>query len=316
MNSKNFIHSSSKEQCERNNMEDFYNIHYCEKTGCWIFNVCDGHGGYKVAEYINENFNKFIIQKICSENNSKKKGLEEILNESIRILDNEIKKLPFSEHTGSTMVSVIFFEDYFYFVNIGDSNIICNTKPLTYFNELHNMDNKKEIMRINKYSYISEGRIEGNINLSRAFGDFRYKKNGTIDSPMIITPVIDIIHINKIIDFNHNPFFLLASDGLTIRFTRKQLLKIIEIYLECGYTTQKIVSLLTNYCCNKKNEDNIAIILCLIRQDKPNEKLIEELNFIKNCVKSNKEVDFGTFTIIKSLIKFECKEENKLNSYN
>lgn len=309
MNNLNFIHSSSKEQCERENMEDVYNIHHCEKSGCWIFNVCDGHGGYKVAEYINEYFIKYVMKNISENKINNENDMIESLNNVITVLDEEIREFPCSEHVGSTMVSVIFYNNYFYFINIGDSNIICNTKPNAYYNELHNLENKKEIMRINKNSYISNGRIEGVINLTRAFGDFKYKKNGCKDSPIITTPVIDYIHIDKITEYNHNPFFLLASDGLTILFTRKQLLKTIELYLECGYSSQKIVSLLTKYCCKKKNVDNIAIILCVIRQDQPNEKLANELEYIKKNINKIDTTDYGIFSTIKKLIKFECSQE-------
>ena len=64
-----------------------------------------------------------------------------------------------------------------------------------YFNKLHVPTDKEEKNRINKFSFIQNDRIEGVINLSRAFGDFRFKHQDKSTSPMISTPDIDIIEM-------------------------------------------------------------------------------------------------------------------------
>lgn len=286
-------YSSSKKQCNRKYMEDYYNIHFCFENDCWIFNVCDGHGGYQVAEFINKNFNIYLIDKI----NLLKKAHKEIntkmlktsIKELIEELDKEIEKLPCAEFTGSTFASVIYYQNHLYFINIGDSNIICNMVPI-YFNKLHVPTNKEERLRIIRNTFIENNRIEGMINLSRAFGDFRFKQKDKSLSPIISTPDIDVLNINEVLEYNKYPWILISSDGLLILFQRVELCKIINMYLKNGYTCDYVVKLLISYCHHHNNDDNVTIILIIL----------------ENKEKSNFKVD--SFKVIRDKIMKYCME--------
>lgn len=64
-----------------------------------------------------------------------------------------------------------------YVANAGDSRCVLaragTAVPLSFD---HKPDNEEEKLRIEKAgSTISEGRVDGNLNLSRALGDLRYK---------------------------------------------------------------------------------------------------------------------------------------------
>lgn len=66
--------------------------------------------------------------------------------------------------------------------NAGDSRCVLARKgtaiPLSFD---HKPDNEIEKNRIHKAgSTITEGRVDGNLNLSRAIGDLRYKQNKSI----------------------------------------------------------------------------------------------------------------------------------------
>lgn len=60
--------------------------------------------------------------------------------------------------------------------------------------EDHKPDDPKEIKRIQDAGgYVSDGRVNGNLNLSRALGDLEYKKDRTITpEKQIITSLPDI----------------------------------------------------------------------------------------------------------------------------
>ncbi|QKE44575.1 hypothetical protein Yalta_128 [Yalta virus] len=294
-------YSSSKRKCNRRYMEDYYNIHFCFDNDCWIFNVCDGHGGYEVAEYVNKHFNIRMIETInsCKTNigeKDQKNDVSEIRNEEhedgkyddgkyddeknilkvlkssitdmIEKLDKDIETLPFAEHTGSTLASVVYYNGYLFFINIGDSNIICNMQR-PYFNKLHVPSDKEERTRINKSSFIENERIEGVINLSRALGDFRFKNQDKSLSPMISTPDIDIIEIKKIYEYNDKPWIFLSSDGLLILFSRREIRRIINTYIDYGYDCDNIVKIFMDYCSYYNNDDNVAVILIFL-EDKQN----------------------------------------------
>lgn len=318
-------YSSSKEQCNRKYMEDYYNIFFCFENDCWIFNVCDGHGGFEVAEFINKNFNKIFINEINTLKKKYKiiepKTLKTVLIDIIEELDKEIEKLPCAEFTGSTFASVIYYNNNLYFVNIGDSNIICNMKP-PYFNKLHVPTDKIEKSRIIKSSFIENDRIEGMINLSRAFGDFRFKRKNKNTSPMISTPDIDIIDIRKVYEYNNIPWMLLSSDGLLILFTREEISKIVNIYLKYGYDCDYIVKLLMAYCCFYNNDDNVTILLICLntkQSEIPKSKLFMLIKnkIRKQChsiLKEQKKIKWKKqLQIIKENIIYEFKDFENLN---
>lgn len=318
-------YSSSKEQCNRKYMEDYYNIFFCFENDCWIFNVCDGHGGFEVADFINKNFNKILINEINILKKKYKVIEPKILKSSIidiiEQLDKEIEKLPCAEFTGSTFVSVVYYNNNLYFINIGDSNIICNMKP-PYFNKLHIPTDKIEKSRIIKSSFIENDRIEGMINLSRAFGDFRFKRKNKNNSPMISTPDIDIIDIRKLYEYNNIPWMLLSSDGLLIFFTREELNKIINIYLEYGYDCDYIVKLLISYCCFHNNDDNVTILLICLNTKEENKHKHKLFDLIKNkirkqcqhALKENKKIKWKRYLqSIKENIIYEFKDFGNLN---
>jgi len=68
-------------------------------------------------------------------------------------------------------------KDKIYCANIGDSRSILFTgETVIPLSEDHKPDNDVELRRIKKANhFVEEGRIDGNLALSRAFGDFQYK---------------------------------------------------------------------------------------------------------------------------------------------
>jgi len=80
--------------------------------------------------------------------------------------------------------------------NAGDSRAVLSTKGSVYeLSHDHKPDNEIERSRIEKAGgYISDGRINGNLNLSRALGDLEYKKDDKIGvHEQLITACPEII---------------------------------------------------------------------------------------------------------------------------
>lgn len=70
-------------------------------------------------------------------------------------------------------------KDKFYTANIGDSRaVLCRSGKAVPLSFDHKPDHPQEHNRIEKAGGIVEqGRINGALNLSRAFGDFEFKNN-------------------------------------------------------------------------------------------------------------------------------------------
>lgn len=81
--------------------------------------------------------------------------------------------------TGCTGNVILITPEKYVIANIGDSrSALCRGGVNVQFSEDHKPENPEEERRIIKAGgQIQMGRVNGGLNLSRAFGDFDYKRN-------------------------------------------------------------------------------------------------------------------------------------------
>lgn len=89
-------------------------------------------------------------------------------------LDAKVSKEDFAMDTGSTSCVVFFTNKTIYCANAGDSRGVLSTGtstvPLSFD---HKPDNDGELARIEAAKhFVEDSRVDGNLALSRAFGDF------------------------------------------------------------------------------------------------------------------------------------------------
>ena len=101
-----------------------------------------------------------------------------------------------------------------YFANAGDSRVVLCKKGQAYPMSLdHKPENEIEKNRIYKADgWISEGRVKGNLNLSRGLGDLEYKQNTKLppeEQMITANPDIKIEELDKDCDF-----IVLGCDGI------------------------------------------------------------------------------------------------------
>jgi len=116
---------------------------------------------------------------------------------------------------GCTANVILIKNSTIYSANAGDSRAIlsCRSNSCICLTKDHKPDDICEAERISKAGgYISEGRVNGGLNLSRAIGDLSYKMNKSLkQEEQIIScePDIKKIMITKDIDF-----ILMGCDGI------------------------------------------------------------------------------------------------------
>jgi protein phosphatase 1G len=101
-----------------------------------------------------------------------------------------------------------------YFANAGDSRVVMCKKGVAYAqSEDHKPDMKSEKDRIyNAEGWISDGRVKGNLNLTRGFGDLEYKQNKNLKpEEQMITANPDIKEVNFEDDIE---FVIIGCDGI------------------------------------------------------------------------------------------------------
>lgn len=133
------------------------------------------------------------------------------LTDSVNAKDNDE---PFESTAGCTANVALIVGNDLYVANAGDSR--CVIAEAGKFEELsidHKPDNEGEKARILKAGgSVFNGRVNGNLSLSRAFGDFDYKlQNHLKKDEQLITATPEIKH--KVLN-SSSEFLILGCDGI------------------------------------------------------------------------------------------------------
>ena len=167
-------------------------------------------------------------------------------NAQMKLLEALIpKKNPESNdifmRTGCTACVMTFDETNkkIYFANSGDSRVVfCKNGTAEAGSTDHKPELETEKNRIYKADgWISNGRVKGNLNLTRGFGDLEYKQNKNLkpeEQMITANPDIKIIDCNKDIDF-----IIIGCDGIWDCLSNQE---------ACDFVKEKL-----------KNEPNIKI---------------------------------------------------------
>ena len=118
--------------------------------------------------------------------------------------------------TGCTACVSIIDEKFkrIYFANAGDSRaVICKNGIGFQMSHDHKPDSAKEKNSVYKSGgWVNEGRIKGNLNLSRSLGDFEYKQDKNLSAKDQMITAYPEINIELIDDTCE--FIILACDGI------------------------------------------------------------------------------------------------------
>jgi serine/threonine protein phosphatase PrpC len=115
---------------------------------------------------------------------------------------------------GCTANVIMIKDGMIYCSNAGDSRaVVCNNGVAENMSEDHKPDNKQEKDRIYKAgSTVTEGRVDGNLNLSRSIGDLKHKQvPNLLPSEQPITCVPDV-KVRPLKDGDE--YILIACDGI------------------------------------------------------------------------------------------------------
>lgn len=170
---------SSCMQGWRINMEDSHShiLSLPDDPGTAFFAVYDGHGGAKIAEYAGKHLHKYITKQSLYKEGNVVEGLKQAFLEiDDAMLNDESLKY---EQAGSTAVTVVIKDNKLFCANVGDSRAVASVKgiaePLSCD---HKPTNEIEYNRITAAGgWVDCNRVNGNLALSRALGDFIFKRN-------------------------------------------------------------------------------------------------------------------------------------------
>lgn len=158
------------------------------------------------------------------------------------------------EGEGCTANVILIKKGYIYIANAGDSRAVLATKGVaTDLSIDHKPDDEIEKTRIKKAGgSVTNGRVEGNLNLSRSLGDLQYKKNLTLKpEEQIITAAPDIRKIELKKDYD---FIVMGCDGIYDALTSQQIVDKLYAELKTNHT-KKLVEIVEKLVESLVSED-------------------------------------------------------------
>ena len=246
-----------KMQNGRMSMEDEYSVKLWN-DGRFFIGVFDGHGGDICSKYASENLHKEFVDSATYL--SKK-----IIQNKCIAFDN---KCQFS--SGSTAAFVYgslhpYKSSYcnsgvvVSSCNIGDSRIIIVTKKHIWKSKDHTAAKFKEKWRIWRAGYkIRNNRINGKLEISRAFGDTRYKYT---DNDKYKYPAVSAKPTVTDVEINEKSLIIQVTDGITNVMSTKEIVDYVLIGKKFTHDLGLVASMLCERAAANKSYDNTTCII-------------------------------------------------------
>lgn len=237
------------------------------RPGYSFFAVFDGHGGKVTSKHAGAN----ILEKVLSQPEFRRhKTPEDIgraLTNAFLEIDIEIKRLPQmtsgEDHSGSTAIACVITPTHIIMANSGDSRSVLLrgsqiVEPMSYD---HKPDNEGERRRITSAGgSVMNGRVNGDLAVARALGDFQYKTRGDLRADeQMVSPRPDV----KIVEREETDvLLLLACDGIwDVMSNEAAALYLLELARSGERSIGLMCEEIIDECLAKGSRDNMTALV-------------------------------------------------------
>lgn len=217
-----------------------------DDPGTAFFAVYDGHGGSNIAEHAGKHLHKYITARPEYHLGN----IEEALKQGFLDLDRAMLEEDMLQEkvAGSTAVVVLIKDNTLYCANVGDSRAVASVRgvveTLSYD---HKPNNEEELRRIIAGGgWVQLNRVNGNLALSRALGDYVFKRNYRLSpQEQIVTayPDVQVRHVNE--DWE---FIVIACDGIWEVLTNEEVISFCRVRLLSGWEPAAVCEALMQRC--------------------------------------------------------------------
>ncbi|EDW58286.1 probable protein phosphatase 2C T23F11.1 isoform X1 [Drosophila virilis] len=270
---------SSCMQGWRINMEDSHThiLALPDDPKAAFFAVYDGHGGATVAQYAGKHLHKFVLKRPEYNENDIEKALKQgFLDIDYEMLHNESWG---DQMAGSTAVVVLVKDNILYCANAGDSRAIASVNgQVETLSVDHKPNNEAESKRIIEGGgWVEFNRVNGNLALSRALGDFVFKRANKKPEEQIVTAYPDVETRQIMPDWE---FIVLACDGIWDVMSNEEVLEFCRSRIAMDKQPEEICEELMNHCLAPDCQmgglggDNMTVVLVCLLHDKPYSDLV------------------------------------------
>ncbi|KAK3229646.1 hypothetical protein Dsin_001527 [Dipteronia sinensis] len=298
-------------QGSREEMEDDVFVQSDGLDGFSFAAVFDGHGGVSTVKFLRDELYKECVAALqgglllrAKDANAVRKALQEAFETTDTKLSNWLEMNAKEDESGATATVMFIGNDMLFISHVGDSSVVLSRsgKAEVLTNPHRPYGNSKgslqEIKRIREAGgWIVNGRICGDIAVSRAFGDIRFKtkKNEMLKKGVeegrwsekfisrvqfnkdLVIALPDIFQVSLGSDAE---FLLLASDGLwdyinssdAVTFVRDQLRQHGDVQVAC--------EALARAALDRRSQDNVSVVIADLGRTNWQNLPLQEQNFM------------------------------------
>ncbi|KAJ0107054.1 hypothetical protein J7T55_006932 [Diaporthe amygdali] len=245
-----------------------------------FFGVFDGHGGDKVALFTGENIHNIIAKQ----DTFKAGNYEQALKDGFLATDRAILNDPkYEEEVSGCTACVGLLTDDKIYANAGDSRSVLGVKgrakPLSFDHKPQNEGEKARITAAG--GFVDFGRVNGNLALSRAIGDFEFKKSAELaPEQQIVTAYPDVV-VHDLSD--DDEFLVIACDGIWDCQSSQAVTEFVRRGIAAKQDLDKICENMMDNCLASNSEtggvgcDNMTMIVIGFLRGRSKEEWYDEV---------------------------------------
>ncbi|KAK4038433.1 phosphatase 2C-like domain-containing protein [Parachaetomium inaequale] len=246
-----------------------------------FFGVFDGHGGSNVALFAGDNIHHIVAKQ----DTFKTGNYEQALKDGFLATDRAILNDPKYEEevSGCTACVGLITDDKIYIANAGDSRSVLGVKgrakPLSFDHKPQNEGEKARITAAG--GFVDFGRVNGNLALSRAIGDFEFKKSADLaPEQQIVTAYPDVV-VHEMGD--DDEFLVIACDGIWDCQSSQAVIEFVRRGIAAKQDLDKICENMMDNCLASNSEtggvgcDNMTMVIIGFLKGRTREEWYEEI---------------------------------------
>ncbi|KAL5612181.1 hypothetical protein BROUX41_000276 [Berkeleyomyces rouxiae] len=246
-----------------------------------LFGVFDGHGGDRVAQFSGKHIHDILVKQDAFKEGDFKKALEDCFLATDRAILNNPRYE--DEVSGCTACVALVVGDKLYVANAGDSRSVLGikgrAKPMS--ND-HKPTLEVEKARITAAGgFVDFGRVNGNLALSRAIGDFEFKKSADLPPEQQIVTVFPDVEIHQLTD--NDEFLVVACDGIWDCQSSQAVIEFVRRGIAAKQDLDKICENMMDNCLASNSEtggvgcDNMTMSIVAFLNGKTKEEWYEQV---------------------------------------
>ncbi|KAG5952968.1 protein phosphatase type 2C [Claviceps sorghi] len=246
-----------------------------------FFGVFDGHGGDKVALFTGENIHNVILKQGTFRSGDYTQGLKDGFLATDRAILNDPKYE--EEVSGCTACVCLIAGKKLYVANAGDSRCVLGikgrAKPMS---QDHKPQLENERHRITAAGgFVDFGRVNGNLALSRAIGDFEFKKSAELPPEQQIVTAFPDVEQHDLTE--EDEFLVLACDGIWDCQSSQAVVEFVRRGIAAKQELDKICENMMDNCLSSNSEtggvgcDNMTMTIVGFLNGKTKDEWYEEI---------------------------------------